>query len=313
MTEAGPSAASGTGPEIAPTDTALQRRISASLAAQVDPAVAEFAAMLARDAGAVAALFYGSNLRTGSLEGVLDFYLLMPGQQQEKIWPRVSYHEWDFRGQTLRAKVATMALSTFAEAAKGARRDTTIWARFVQPSALVWRADESILGKVTAAITAAACTASRLAVALGPVSGRAEDYWRALFRATYKAELRVEKPGREDSILSVNQDHFDGLLPLALSAQSIAYDRDGAVLTPHIEAGERKAILRWWASRRRLGKPLNLLRLVKATTTFEGAARYGAWKLERHTGIVVEMTPWREKHPLLAAPGALLKVWRHRR
>lgn len=292
--------------------TGLAGRISAGLAVPVNPAVADFAARLARDAGAAAALFYGSNLRTGSLDGVLDFYLLMPGAQQERIWPRVSYHEWTYDGQTLRAKVAVMALATFAEAAGGARRDTTIWARFVQPSALVWLADESLRAGVTEAVAAAATTAARLAAALGPDSGTAEEYWRALFRATYKAELRVEKAGREDSILSVNQDHFDGLLPLALSAQGIPFGRDGAVLTPHLEPAQRKKILRWWVSRRRLGKPLNLLRLVKATATFEGAARYGAWKLERHTGVVVVMTPWREKHPLLAAPGVFFKLWRQR-
>lgn len=293
--------------------TALAERIEAALAALVDPAVARFAADLAQDAGAAAVLFYGSNLRTGSLDGVLDFYLLMPGPQRDRIWPRVSYHEREYEGQNLRAKVAAMSLSTFAEAAGGNRRDTTIWARFVQPCALVWRADENVRDGVVEAIAAAAYTAARLAAALGPHSGTPEEYWRALFQATYKAELRVEKPGREDSILSVNRDHFAGLLPLALSAQDIPYDRNGARLTPHLGVAQREKILRWWAARRRLGKPLNLLRLVKATTTFEGAARYGAWKLERHTGIAIEVTPWREKHPLLAAPGVLFSLWRSRR
>lgn len=305
----------------APSDTALHQRISASLQTPVDPAVGEFAARLARDAGAAAVLFYGSNLRTGSLDGVLDFYLLMPGPQRDRIWPRVSYHEWDYASggqgaehvQRLRAKVATMALATFAVAAGGERRDTTIWARFVQPAALVWLAEEHYRSEVIAAIASAVGTASRLAVALGPARGTAQEYWRALFGATYQAELRIEKPGREDTILAVNREHFDGLLPLALSAQNIAYTRDGGVLTPDLPAGQRKAVLRWWAARRRLGKPLNLLRLVKAVTTFDGAARYGAWKLERHTGVAVEMTPWREKHPLLAAPGVLFRLWHHRR
>jgi hypothetical protein len=71
-------------------------------------------------------------------------------------------------------------------------------------------------------------------------------------------------------------------------------------------------VLRQWRRRRRWGKPLNLLRLIKATTTFEGAARYAAWKVERHTGVPVEVTPWRERHPILAAPAVLLKVWRAR-
>ena len=68
-----------------------------------------------------------------------------------------------------------------------------------------------------------------------------------------------------------------------------------------------------WARRRRLGKPINLLRLVRAASTFEGASRYAAWKIERHTGVPVEITPWRERHPVLAAPGVLFSVWRRRR
>ena len=69
----------------------------------------------------------------------------------------------------------------------------------------------------------------------------------------------------------------------------------------------------WWAKRRRMGKPLNLLRLVKASTTFEGAARYAAWKIERHTGLPLEVTPLNERFPLLAAPRVLWALWRHRR
>ena len=53
-------------------------------------------------------------------------------------------------------------------------------------------------------------------------------------------------------------------------------------------------------------KPLNVLRLLKASSTFEGAARYAAWKIERHTGVAVDVTPWRERHPVLAAPGVAL-------
>ena len=158
-----------------------------------------------------------------------------------------------------------------------------------------------------------AATAARLAAALGPVSGAAEDYWRALFRATYSAEFRVEKGGRENDILSVNADHFAGLLPLALEAGGIPPGQHGTILTPRLMPAERARILGWWKRRRRLGKPLNLLRLVKASTTFEGAARYAAWKIERHTGMAVEVTPFRERYPLLAAPQVLWALWRHRR
>jgi hypothetical protein len=293
--------------------SALSERIAARLATPVHPAVAGFARALADASGAVAVLFYGSNLRTGSLDGVLDFYLLLPGTQESAIWPRVSYHERAHEGLTLRAKVATMRLATFSRAASGKLTDTTIWARFVQPSCLIWAEDEAARAEVIAAIAAAATTAARLAAALGPASGTAEDYWRALFRATYKAEFRVEKQGREDDILSVNADHFAGLLPLALAAAGIDAGAEGSTLTPRLPPAERARTLRWWARRRRLGKPLNLLRLVKASTTFEGAARYAAWKIERHTGMPVKVTPFRERWPLLAAPQVLLDLRRHRR
>ena len=292
---------------------ALAERIATRLSAPVDPAVADFARALADAAGARAVLFYGSNLRTGSLDGVLDFYILLPGTHESAIWPRVSYHEREHGGTTLRAKVATMALATFARAASGELADTTIWARFVQPSALIWATDDAARDEVIAAIAAASATAARLAAALGPVSGAAEDYWRALFRATYSAEFRVEKGGRENDILSVNADHFAGLLPLALEAGGIPPGQHGTILTPRLMPAERARILGWWKRRRRLGKPLNLLRLVKASTTFEGAARYAAWKIERHTGMPVKLTPFRERYPLLAAPQVLLDLRRHRR
>lgn len=103
------------------------------------------------------------------------------------------------------------------------------------------------------------------------------------------------------------------MLPLALEAGGIPPGQNGAVLTPQLPAAERARILSWWKRRRRMGKPLNLLRLVKASTTFEGAARYAAWKIERHTGMPVAVTPFRERFPLLAAPQVLLDLRRHRR
>lgn len=291
----------------------LSRRIAQSLEREVRSEVAAYAGMLGEESGAEAVLFYGSNLRTGSLEGVLDFYILLPGPQRERIWPKVSYREWAYGGEVLRAKIATMSLAKFAEAARGDSRDTTIWTRFVQPSALIWSQGRGAQGAVADAIAQAARTAGRFAAALGPKRGTPEDYWRALFKATYRAEFRVEKAGREDSILSVNADHFDGLLPLAWEADGIGFTRDGERLAPTLARRRKSAILKQWQSRERMGKPLNILRLAKATTTFEGAAAYGAWKLERHTGIKLEVTPFREKHPLLAMPGAAWELWRAKR
>nr|WP_166177935.1 hypothetical protein [Altererythrobacter segetis] len=291
---------------------ALAQRIAAMLAREVDPAVTAQARALGQGVGALVVLFYGSNLRTGSLDGVLDFYVLTPGAPEKGLWPRVSYREWDVGDTRLRAKIATMTMAKFNQAAAGETLDTTIWARFVQPSALVWQRNGEAAASVVRAVSAAARTAARLAIALGPNQGQADDYWRALFRATYRAELRVEPPGREDSILAAHREHFAGLLGAALGSAGVAYIENGSTIVPRMSEADRREILAWWRARRRLGKLLNAARLARAAGTFDGAARYAAWKVERHTGVPVEVTPWRERHPLLAAPGVLWRVWRHR-
>ncbi len=276
-------------------------------------AVRDVAATLAEGSGETAAvLFYGSNLRTGATEGVLDFYVLTAGPPERGMWPTVSYREFDLHGETLRAKIATMRLATFAKAAAAQTLDTTIWTRFVQPSALVWVRDPQTATQVAAAIGDAAKSAARFAAALGPETGTADDYWRALFRQTYAAELRVERKGREGQILGFDPGRYAELLPLAWTADGIAYRDDAGLLKPELAPAHRRAFLQAWARRRRAGKPINVARLVRAAFTFEGAARYGIWKVERHTGVSVPLTPWREKHPILAAPGVFWRVWRAR-
>lgn len=290
----------------------LADRISAGLAAPVRDEIRAFAKSLGHSHDALAVLFYGSNLRSGSFDGVLDFYVLTDGPREKGLWPRVAYHEMEAGGQTLRAKVAVMRLSTFRHAAQGRHADTTIWARFVQPCALAWSVDPA-REEVRDAIASACQTAARFAAALGPETGTERDFWGALFRATYRAELRVEKPGRELQILDFGAGHFDGLLPAAWGAAGIAFDVAGMQLTPHLLEEERAALLRRWESRRRLGKPLNVVRLLRAGTTFEGGARYLAWKVERHSGIKVPLTPFRERHPLLCAPVLVGAYWREKR
>jgi hypothetical protein len=291
----------------------LEQRLAAMLMRETHPAVAAQACILGQEAGALAVLFYGSNSRSRSLEGVLDYYVLTPGPPEKGLWPRVAYREWDYAGTTLRAKIATVTLAKFAAAAAGRTLDTTIWARFVQPSVLVWQRDEAAGSAAASAIADAARTAARLAVALGPPEGHPDDFWRALFSATYRAEFRVEPPGRADAILGANREHFSGLLPAALGSAGVVYAEDGTTIRPTMTPAARRRVLRWWRIRRRLGKALNIARLMRAARTFDGAARYAAWKIERHTGLALEVTPWREKHPLLAAPGVLWRVWRRRK
>ena len=294
--------------------TALADFLAAELDRPVPSAVEHAGRVIAARLGGVAVLFYGSVLRTGDLDGLLDFYVLREGRARSAIgrllWPDVSYHEVNIGGAMVRAKVATMPLDTFAHAAGGNTLDTTVWARFVQPAALVWSKGASARQRTINAVAEAAKTAASFAALHGPDRGDALSFWRALFRATYAAELRVEAPGREDQILGYDQARYRALLPLAWRAAGINYHRDGDTLSAPIAEPRILALASSWLRLERAGKRLNLARLVKAAFTFDGATRYAAWKIERHTGLQVIVTPFRERHPLMSAPGMLWQLWR---
>jgi hypothetical protein len=301
---------------------ALEALAAAELAtAAPEPALAAAGRLAQITPDAQAVLYYGSTLRTGELDGILDFYVLtrrppkgLKGLASRILWPDVSYHEIDGPAGLVRAKVATMTLAQFAGATRGEGIDTTVWTRFAQPARLVWSLDAAVGAEVARAVARAQIAAAGFAAALGPAQGPAEAYWLALFRQTYAAEFRVEAGGRERSIIASNLDRYEKVLPLAWHAGGIGYDllEDGEVM-PLLSRKHRRSVLAQWRLRRAFGQPLNIARLAKATFTFEGAARYAAWKIERHTGVAVPLTPWRERYPLLAAPGVLWSLWRRRR
>jgi hypothetical protein len=293
---------------------ALERFARSELSKPVVSEVAEVARQLAGALGGDAVLFYGSTLRMTNPDGVLDFYILQDREQggllREMFWPRVSYHELSVAGRILPAKVATLSLATFEAAATGSLLDTTIWTRFSQPARLVFSRSPVITERVIGAVCDCLRAASRFAAVLGPTSGVPKDYWLALFQQTYRAEFRVEKMERADVILLGNPDYYRDALQLAWHDMDLVARPGDEVLQPIMHERQRAAWRARWRRRRIAGKPLNLLRLVRAAWTFDGAARYAAWKIERHSGIAIMLTPWRERHPVLAAPGALLELWR---
>ncbi|HTI68166.1 MAG TPA: hypothetical protein VL460_11535 [Caulobacteraceae bacterium] len=299
--------------------TTLRAWTAAELSRPAAPQAAAFAADLARIGGGSvrAVLFYGSALRTGDLDGVLDFYVLVDRQAD---WPQprsaavagtVLPPNVEFRafGQ-LRAKIAVMTAGQFRAAAGPDSLDTTVWARFAQPAALVWARDGAARDDTIASVALAVATAARWAALLGPESGRAEAFWNALFRQTYAAELRIEPKGRERAILDAAGERYAALLPLAWLDAGIGSHGLADTHMPQLSDAERARGRRAWRWRRGLGKPLTVLRLMKAVFTFQGAADYAAWKIERHTGVRIEVTRWRRRHPILAAPGVAWTLWK---
>ncbi len=295
----------------------LRAIVAEELRRKLPPAVAQLAAQLAdRAHGAVAAvLFYGSNLRDARLDGVLDFYVLLdrvsawPGPRlaalaNRLLPPNVGYIEATVDGQALRAKYALISVAQFHRGVSPAALDTTLWARFSQPCCCAWARSDADREAATDAVQQAVITAAGWAAELGPARGDAQTYWQALFAHTYAAELRVEKSARGDDLVARDAERYARLLPEAWHAAGIAFESTvQGQLAPRLSPASRAGAARRWAVRRRLGKPLNIARLLKAAFTFDGAMDYALWKVERHSGVRPEVTDWQRRHPLLAAPG----------
>lgn len=250
---------------------ALLAHVAAELRAPVFPEAQAFAHALAARPGVVAVLFYGSCLQRQSSEGMLDFYVLTDGSAGAydegaliaaagRLLPPNVYPE---QHERLKAKAAVLSLSAFRERMAPGRIDTTFWARFCQPAALLWARDEPTGREVDAAIAEAVSTAAGWA---GKLANGAEgaEAWRRLFAHTYRVEIRVEGPGRAAKIVDTDPRRYDALWALTAESRSQGVAR------------------RSWALRRILGKPLHIARLLKAALTFEGGPRYLLWKIKRH-------------------------------
>jgi hypothetical protein len=306
--------------ELDPLLSLIEAELSEAVAAPVIALATQLAARAG--GGAVAVLYYGSTLRATKLDGLLDYYVLLdrtadwPGSglaafANRLLPPNVGYVAGTFDGVPLRAKYAVITLQQFEERVTDQTLDTTLWARFCQPSRRVWQRSAADAQRVTTAIGSAVTTAARWAAAHGPREAQAEEYWSALFARTYSTELRVEKTDRSQSIVAAGVDRFARILPLAWSAAGLPFETlDQGRLRPALDSAARAQLQQRWTSRELWGKPLNILRLLKAAFTFDGAMDYVVWKVERHSGVHIEVKPWQRRFPLLAAPGLYLKLRR---
>jgi hypothetical protein len=276
----------------------LRELVAEELALPVDSRVRAVAAAIAAKHGSAsrAVLFYGSCLREKRLDGLmLDFYLIVSDYRAAyaKRWlaaanrlipPNVFYFEHD----GLAAKYAVLSEADFARLNGPETGNVSVWARFAQPSRLVWSAD---VAARTRAVEAVARAAPTLLAAAGSLDGEsALDRWRRAFALTYSAELRAERKARANSVVDLDPERYERLTLPALAA--------GKAFRPRGS----------WAGRRASGKALSVVRLAKASLTFAGGADYIVWKINRHAGTDIRLKPWQQRHPLLAGLSLLPRL-----
>lgn len=300
----------------------VTHNLAQELAMPVAPEVTLFVKQMLGAVRPMGVLFYGSGLRSGIDEDtLLDFYIIV---RRQADWPRsrlacianavmppnVEYQELKVAGRTMRAKVAILSLTQLHALTGFSAVNTTVWARFSQPVRLVWQNNAQAEQVITQCIVRANVTAAKWAALLGPDKASPIAFWNALYASTYKAELRVENGQRSNSLVEANLDRYRHMLLPCWHIAGINFEQDASSVAPILSVQQKEKAQRQWRLRAGLGRPLNILRLIKAVYTFKGSARYAAWKVRRHSGIEIVLSPFAEKHPLLAAPPVLWKLWR---
>jgi len=265
---------------------------------------------------ALAVLYYGSCLRSGDdLDGLVDLYLLVDSYRNAYarrlaagantlLPPNVFYLEREFEGQTVRTKYAVLSLADFDKGTSRRWFHSYLWGRFSQPAAVLYARDEEVMQRVIEGFAQSVVTFCHRVLPRLPVDFSARQLWRRGLELSYRAELRAERPQRSASLVDAAPRYYEEVTRLAVNAAAYPVDtvagHDPARYRARISGGRRLASRISWRLRCWQGKLLSVLRLVKAVTTFEGGLDYILWKIERHSGITVEVEPHLRRHPLLA-------------
>jgi hypothetical protein len=263
-------------------------------------------------------VYYGSSLRDlDDPEKMLDFYVLVDsyrkthGSSLSGRWraltnrlipPAVYYLEQEASGVLSTCKYSIITLDEFERRCSESFL-SQVWGRFSQPCALLDASDPSIEDRI---LQARANAVRKLARETAPLFSRpatAPEFWGRAFYESYRTELRPESDdGRAREIVERYQTRYDSvsaaLFGPAIAGHYAVQDYPGTGST------------RRWFLRRLIGRPIAALRVLNSAATFDGGIDYILRKIERHSGVALDVTDAQRKHPVIWSPVLGWKLWR---
>ena len=318
--------------QVAPAIRSLSALLAQDAAQPVSPALAPLIeAVQPRFAGSIQAiLFYGSCMRAQDCtDGIADIYVLVDDyrhcyRHRPIAWANavlppnvfllnaraaaVTDSDADGNHSALLGKCAVLSLRDFEN---GLTRwfHSYLWGRFAQPCRLVYCRDEAVAFRIHQARAQAVLRLLAATLPLMPARFDAATLWQRALACCYATELRPERGARAAALAAHDAALYQRLTEAALGMlATLTIDDDGLRHVPLAAAAIRARCLWWW--RRRVGRSLNLLRLIKASFTFSGGVDYLLWKLERHTGSPIVASERLRRHPLIFGWPLLWRLWR---
>jgi len=275
---------------------------------------------------ALGVLLYGSCLRAGTdKDGLVDCYVLVDryASVYSKAWlaqmnrwlpPNVFYWEVPVEERVVRVKYAVLSLEDFERSVSPQWFHSYFWARFAQPTVLLNSSSQVVRQRIVNGLGVAALTFLRKS--LPRVSGRftARALWSVGLTLSYGAELRTESVGRVDTLWKNDSDHYEELTHAVFSSHvsevQVLSQEEGYVYVFEGSNWDRFSNQLGWLLRRWQGKVLSVLRLMKAAFTFQGGMDYILWKIERHSGVKVQLTAAQRRHPIWTGLRTFWRLYR---
>lgn len=263
-----------------------------------------------------AILFYGSCLHKGEdLEGLFDLYVLvnnydsvnrtsMQAALNKLLPPNVFYLEVPLGEQTVRAKYAILSMGDLQKGTSRRWFHSYLWARFCQPTKIVYVRNEKVAEQVNKAFSQAVLTFVSRVLPRMSQEFTVRDLWSKGLELTYRSEFRPEQANQQVRLYDATPAYFDEISSKALAA--LAYQvkevsgREASLYNAIIPNSVRIISGITWTLRIVQGKILSVLRLVKGTLTFDGGVDYILWKIKRHSDVTLEASPFLKRHPVLA-------------
>ena len=263
---------------------------------------------------ALGVLLYGSCLRAGTdHDSLVDCYVLVDdyGSVYQKAWlalfnrwlpPNVFYWEVPAEERIVRVKYAVLSLDDFERSVSSQWFHSYFWARFAQPTVLLVFSSSTIRQRILNGLGMAALTF--LSTSLPRVSRHftARELWRVGLSLSYGAELRAESSGRADILWTSDCDYYEQLTHAVFSSYfpdvQVVPQQEGHAYVYEGTGWERFINRFAWLFRRWQGKILSVFRLMKGAFTFQGGLDYLLWKIERHSGVKVQLTLAQRRHPI---------------
>jgi hypothetical protein len=228
--------------------------------------------------------------------------------------PNVFYLEARVGDRVVRGKYAVLACRDLTRRTSARTFEPYFWARFAQPCAFIYAADDQVRRTVAAALSTAIRTAVGCGVPLVAPRFSSRELWTTMWSETYRAEVRAERPGAAEALWASAPDRYEHVTRLALPTlpyAAVADEESHPIkFTVSLPPAAARRAKRLWRLRRGYGKAMFLLRILRNALIFEGGVDYVLWKIQRHSGVAVDRR-WRERrHPLLALGAEAWRLYR---